>query len=344
MPALIEQLAALTGLRDRDAVDVGLVAVLSDLAGVRRIALHRLVGDADERRWLTCVERHVETDGQAGSVPIWTAQEAAQPRLDDHPDWRDCLEARRPRPWNAKDRVTLFPLLVDSGSGGVIELESLKPLSAAVHRGLAVLLQVVSNQLGLLDYSQRDTLTGLLNRKSFDEAFFKAATPKTALPAAGQVERRHAGGSRYWLAVMDIDHFKLVNDGFGHLIGDEVLLLRSQLMGNSFRFYDQLYRFGGEEFVVLLRCNTEQEAMGALERFRLRVANHLFPQVKHVTVSVGFTDVRDGDTPNAAVERADKAVYYAKHHGRNQVHSMEALIRDGLMAAASKAEDDVELF
>jgi diguanylate cyclase (GGDEF)-like protein len=341
MPPFIEQLASLTGLRDRDAIDASLVAVLADLTGVRRVALHRLVGDESEQRWLTCARQTADADAEP--VVAWD-DPSAQPHLEEQPEWWECLQLRRRRAWQAKDQLTLFPLPVEGGSGGVIEVESAKPLSAAVQRGLAVLLQVVSNQLGLLDYSQRDTLTGLLNRKSFDDAFFKVSVPKPSSPADGQSERRHAGSVRHWLAIMDIDYFKRVNDGFGHLIGDEVLLLLSQLMGSSFRFHDQLYRFGGEEFVVLMRCANEHDALGALERFRQRVAEHAFPQVQHITVSIGFTDVREGDTPNLAVERADKAVYFAKHNGRNQVRSMETLVREGLLVDEAKASDDVELF
>jgi diguanylate cyclase (GGDEF)-like protein len=148
---------------------------------------------------------------------------------------------------------------------------------------------------------------------------------------------------RYWLGVIDIDHFKQVNDQHGHLIGDEVLLLLSRVMRSSFRFLDKLYRFGGEEFVVLMRCHSEEDAQRALDRLRTNVANHLFPRVAHVTVSVGFTDVRSGDTPPAAVERADLAVYYAKHHGRNQVRSHAALVREGELADTTQTSD-IEFF
>ncbi len=80
-----------------------------------------------------------------------------------------------------------------------------------------------------------------------------------------QANRRHeqAQGS-YWLTMIDIDHFKRVNDNYGHLIGDEVLLLLARLMRATFRFHDQLYRFGGEEFVVLLRCADHADVSAVL--------------------------------------------------------------------------------
>jgi diguanylate cyclase (GGDEF)-like protein len=212
----------------------------------------------------------------------------------------------------------------------------------------ASILRIFRNFENLLDYSERDTLTGLLNRKTFDESFLRLNAPPgqraglVMLPdAAGQ--RRHQSDASLWLGVIDIDHFKRVNDGYGHLIGDEVLLLLSRLMRSSFRFHDRLYRFGGEEFVVLMRVSQDEDAAHAFERLRHNVESYVFPRVGHITVSVGFTEVRPGDSPSAAFERADKAVYYAKQNGRNQVASHGDLIARGLLADESHT-GDIDLF
>jgi diguanylate cyclase (GGDEF)-like protein len=210
------------------------------------------------------------------------------------------------------------------------------------------ILRIYRNFQGLLDYSERDTLTGLLNRKTFDESFLKATSAPPMSAAMAQATspdgRRHVASShRHWIGVIDIDHFKSVNDNYGHLIGDEVLLLLSRLMRSSFRFHDRLYRFGGEEFVVLMRCATDEDARMALERMRTNTNTYPFPQVGSISISIGFTEVKPGDTPSAAFERADKAVYYAKAHGRNQVQSHAELVARGLLDDASKI-GDVELF
>jgi diguanylate cyclase (GGDEF)-like protein len=206
------------------------------------------------------------------------------------------------------------------------------------------ILRIYRNFQALLDYSERDTLTGLLNRKTFDESFLKATSESTALPVVTADGRRHeATNHRHWLGLIDIDHFKSVNDNYGHLIGDEVLLLLSRLMRSSFRFHDRLYRFGGEEFVVLMRCANEQDAALALERMRGNTASYPFPQVGQITISIGFTEVLPGDTPSGAFERADKAVYFAKAHGRNQVQSHAVLVARGDLEDESKI-GDVELF
>jgi diguanylate cyclase (GGDEF)-like protein len=229
---------------------------------------------------------------------------------------------------------------------GVLEIETAEPMTPQDQRMVGSILRIYRNFQGLLDYSERDTLTGLLNRKTFDETFMKTAVQGGGMPAAIRVDegRRVGGqGASHWLGVIDIDHFKNVNDTYGHLIGDEVLLLLSRLMRSSFRFHDRLYRFGGEEFVVLMRCNSDQDAAHAFERLRANAEQYAFPQVGHITVSVGFTEVKSTDTPSAAFERADKAVYYAKTHGRNQVCSHAELVARGELEDGSKV-GDVELF
>ena len=134
-----------------------------------------------------------------------------------------------------------------------------------------------------------------------------------------------------------------VNDQHGHLIGDEVLLLLSRQLRACFRFHDHLFRFGGEEFVVLARCAQAGDAPAIVERLRATVAAYTFPRVGQVTVSVGISALRDGDTPNGAFERADKALYWAKQNGRNRVADFEALVGVGALTDSSR-ESDVELF
>jgi diguanylate cyclase (GGDEF)-like protein len=220
-------------------------------------------------------------------------------------------------------------------------------MDIAEQRMVSSVLRIYHNFQGLLDYSERDTLTGLLNRKTFDESFLKALTEisKGSHTTHAADDRRHVPEHpHYVIGVIDIDHFKSVNDRFGHLIGDEVLLLLSRLMRSSFRFHDLLYRFGGEEFVVLMRCDEAGHAGLAFERLSRNTESYAFPQVGRITISVGFTDIRAGDTPAAAFERADKAIYHAKSSGRNQVHNYADLVSRGILQEAVAQASDVELF
>ena len=97
-------------------------------------------------------------------------------------------------------------------------------------------------------------------------------------------------------------------------------------------------------FVVLLTGQDDAEARSALERFRERVASYLFPQVGHVTISVGYARAALGDYPESVIDRADKALYYAKEHGRNRTHGYEELLGRGELASEGMSTGSIDLF
>ena len=209
---------------------------------------------------------------------------------------------------------------------------------------IACLARIYGSQIKLLDYSELDTLTRLLNRKTFDETFDRLLTSRSVDGGEGGFDDRrgkHDDGSPAWLCVVDIDHFKRVNDSFGHLFGDEVLLRMGELMRKTFRGGDRLFRFGGEEFVVILNAADEKLAAASFNRFRNSVENHEFPQVGKVTCSIGFTGVSEMDVPTDVVGRADEALYFAKEHGRNQVCCYEQLVAEGAIEKPVPAEAPV---
>jgi diguanylate cyclase (GGDEF)-like protein len=343
MSRIVEHLAELTGFRDRDVLDVTLVGALKDLLRPQLVAIYRSVGEPGQQRWITRA-RLAPGDVTATADPLW-AELDTLPALAAYPDRHACLQRQEALSVPGAPALTYFPLASDGEPIGVIELHTERALSAEDVRLVCSVLRIYRNFQGLLDYSERDTLTGLLNRKTFEDSFLRiavpAATHQVAQPAAGS--RRMAPEGSSWLGVIDIDHFKRVNDTFGHLIGDEVLLLLSRLMRTSFRFHDHLYRFGGEEFVTLMRCGSAAEAAAAFERFRANVERYAFPQVGRLTVSVGFTELRAGDSPSTAFERADKAIYWAKQNGRNRVCHHADLVAQGKLADEER-DSDVELF
>lgn len=208
--------------------------------------------------------------------------------------------------------------------------------------------RVYFNFRGFIDASQRDPLTGLLNRRYFDDCIHHA------LEVAGE-DRRHAvidalrrstdtRQSRPWLAILDIDHFKRFNDAFGHLYGDEILLLFARIMERTFRESDLLFRFGGEEFVVIMENASADEAMAALERFRMAVQDYVFPQGGKVTVSSGAIEAVKHSSPTSLLGKADEALYYAKNNGRNRTVMYEDLLAAGVVTSAIRIKGDVELF
>ena len=347
---LIDHLVRLSTLRDRDALLAGLTQALSETVGAQRVTTISLVLDEDFRYWMPLTECkaggmvEVVTDPLRADVTTMLRMEADALRLQ-------CAESLEMVQAPPDDRSmlwrTAFPVVLseDKAVWGVVELESDTPLSPgdsmAVHR----LLQVFCNMLDVLDYSECDALTGLWNRKSFEDLFFKTMPTQDAPLPAGVVTEHRAPMAHpvFWLAMVDIDHFKQVNDVFGHLIGDEVLILVARLMRACFRSHDRVFRFGGEEFVVVLRCADHTSAQAALERFRATMEAYDFPQVGQKTASVGFTRIAPGDSPSAACERADQAVYHAKRNGRNQVCSESDLVDRGLLSTDVKV-GDIELF
>ena len=347
---LIDHLVRLSTLRDRDTLLAGVTRALADTVSAQEVATFSLVQDEDQRYWMPLTlcsaggPMKVVTDQLRADVTTMRAMESDLVRMR----CVETLESAAEPPGDATQLWrTVFPVVLskDSVVWGVVEFVSPQALSAAGVVAITRLLQVFCNMLDVLDYSECDALTGLWNRKSFEDVFFKTM-PATESPLPPGVVIEHRApllNAVFWLAMVDIDHFKQVNDVFGHLIGDEVLILVARLMRSSFRSHDRVFRFGGEEFVVLLRCADHASAYAALERFRRNMEAYDFPQVGHKTVSVGFTQIVQGDSPSAACERADQAVYYAKRNGRNLVCSESELVERGLLKADVKV-GDIELF
>jgi diguanylate cyclase (GGDEF)-like protein len=161
-----------------------------------------------------------------------------------------------------------------------------------------------------------DPLTHLLNRRAFTEHLLD------------EVRRRERSGRPLSLLMIDVDHFKQVNDDFGHPTGDRVLVQLAEIFGSVFRDVDPVGRWGGEEFLVLMAETGKDEANAAAERLRAVIASHPFiteyPE-ERMTVSIGVTSL-DGPpgrgshaTLEFLVKRADGALYAAKQEGRNRV-------------------------
>jgi diguanylate cyclase (GGDEF)-like protein len=345
MHELVNGLAHLCSLRDRDALDNALVSLLvqAGQGRVDKVRLVRLLGDAGNLHCLTRAERlHGNPDCERrGGWVDWPDL----PPLSQHQALAQAHTSGQVATKPGTPCLTVLPLGAAPPCMNLLEITSTKPLPEAVLGTLQGIARLYQNFEGLLDYGEKDALTELLNRKTFDGAFAKAAI-QHAPPQADQPADRRSMHSEegFWLAVLDIDFFKRVNDNYGHLIGDEVLLLMARLMRAHFRFQDQLYRFGGEEFVILMRCFNHNDAALALERFRMTVEAYEFPQVGKITVSIGFAALREDDTPGGGFDRADKAVYYAKGHGRNQVCSYQRLVDAGELSENDDDTNEIDFF
>lgn len=152
-----------------------------------------------------------------------------------------------------------------------------------------------------------DRLTGLFNRVKLDEAF------------EANIQRSKRFKQPFSVILLDIDHFKEINDRHGHQAGDQVLVEVARLLQDTVRETDTVGRWGGEEFLVICEQTDAAGVLKAAENLRLKFQEHRFPVVPHKTVSLGVTTYRDGDSVNDLVARADDALYLAKEKGRNRV-------------------------
>jgi len=194
------------------------------------------------------------------------------------------------------------------------------------------IFRVYANYLRLLDKSERDKLTGLYNRETLDNQIIKVlvnGTEESQTPT--QEEERRASDQKYtFLGIIDIDHFKSINDNLGHLYGDDILVLVARLLTESFtRECDLVFRYGGEEFVILITSSSTEEALKAFERLRLNIQNYQFPQLDQLTVSIGFEKITHQISPHDVIAAADKALYFAKESGRNRTEFYPSLIAEG---------------
>ena len=185
-----------------------------------------------------------------------------------------------------------------------------------------------------------DPLTRILNRQAFD-----MVASRLALGAghSSGITNGNRGKVRH-IAILDIDRFKSINDTHGHALGDETLVLFAQTVRSVLRQDDQFFRYGGEEFVLLIKDVDEQQAHEVLERCRTAIERRRFPQVGQVTISIGFAQLDEQFHPLENLSKADKALYYSKNNGRNQVNYYEKLVHGGLVEALEISESEVDFW
>ena len=155
-----------------------------------------------------------------------------------------------------------------------------------------------------------DTLTGLPNRAAWNERLDH------------EIDQLQKNRSSLLLGILDLDHFKRINDGYGHLAGDKVLKIIASQLKKRLRPSDFLARFGGEEFVVLLPHTQMADGLALLERLRVTIQEcpfHFKGEPVTITVSMGITLFKPGERSDLVLKRADQALYRAKAEGRNRI-------------------------
>ncbi len=191
--------------------------------------------------------------------------------------------------------------------------------------------QFVQQEFEMQQYmreASHDALTSLENRRAFDKDL------------AERFVRWHAHGAEFCLAMLDVDHFKRINDEYGHPTGDDVLKALAGTLAACAREADLVSRLGGEEFAVLLADCSLDQGRGIADRLRSSIADHAVATrggALSVTVSIGLASVRSVPTPADLVHHADQALYSAKKAGRNRSYHYSGAGYDPVLPAATSS-------
>ena len=233
--------------------------------------------------------------------------------------WATVMLASLLRPAHAVEQELMYGMTIFCGlltyhmrtiAQRVLDGIGLQLSNASLAGQLSAALQLVQHEAGT------DALTGQPNRRALDELLKQ------------QVNMAHSTGRAFSVLLLDIDHFKLVNDTHGHGAGDDTLRAFVQRVREHLRQGDTCARYGGEEFVVVLPGTTLVAALEVAERLRHGVAEASLMSVPLVrtTVSIGAAQYVSGETVEQLLARADTAVYAAKRGGRNQVRVPEEVV------------------
>jgi diguanylate cyclase (GGDEF)-like protein len=325
---LLASVAEFTHHRDIDALDHSLVLSLAELVSVSSVTLCK----RGESLQLPVDSIVVCSRNAEGAFVV----EALDPTRDGDPiDTIVCAMETLEAISDVTDDGTcrlVIPIQRDHAAIGALMLESEDSLDG-VRSMVEGYARIYANYIALLNESERDKLTGLYNRRSFEQRLqrlLKLQRQRARAAAKGDEERRlpmQQDVSQIWLAILDIDHFKRINDERGHLVGDAVLRQIGALVEASVRTVDIAARYGGEEFVLLLPETSQDGGIIFAERLRESIERYPFDasgeEPLHLTASIGVATFPSPrvDSTEDLFGRADEALYRAKSSGRNQVRT-----------------------
>ena len=242
----------------------------------------------------------------------WTDERSFQ-------DWKELMPPE-PNIQKLSDTILLPETLVlpeTRGRESQVQKEILKltnDLTGMIREGERINRELKEANEKVEKLARTDPLTGLANRRTLRE------TMQREIARAARLKEHLS------LVIADLDHFKSINDQYGHTTGDHVLAGVAAAFQSHLRPYDLAARYGGEEFVLLLPATSTEGAMVVAERMRKAVADMNLPDCPHqITMSLGVATWITRETPEQFVARADAALYSAKHAGRNRVEAAAAV-------------------
>ncbi|WP_206484080.1 GGDEF domain-containing protein [Thalassotalea sp. G2M2-11] len=345
---VFESIIKITKKQDSDEFSVSVVATIAEIIPKSIVALFRYSAFA-EVGYQCVTSLTIDKSNKKGEQYQWEV-DLPSSSLQYIDEYQKSLTQLTEFSTDDGRYHVFIPIEIDGKIVYGIEISSPKNFKKKLDM-LSAITKVCNNFYTILSFSEVDSLTGLYNRRTYDNKLNSLLKNQQATQQGsehqGRMEDENARlvthETHSWLAIIDIDLFKKVNDKYGHLYGDEVLLSLSQLMQKSFRKNDLLFRFGGEEFVIILEPISFEQAENVLVKFKDIVEGHPFPMVERITISCGFAKISEKDHPKTVFDNADKALYYAKESGRNRVCSYETLVKMSLISDNAE-EGEIELF
>lgn len=338
-PEVLYSIVDLTSNKDTDSLEISLLMTLSELMPNDVFRLYRC--EVSDGRFRSCLMRLGFAKNADNPGGEWRSNvKVANPENELS---LACLSLRTAQSGNNAARLYWLPQRINEREVACLCVghETLTEEQEMLLKGF---LKIYINYTAIIDQSEKDKLTGLLNRSSLERRFRGLLEKQGSRNPLGKGVTYSSGAlHEAWLGLVDIDHFKSVNDTYGHLCGDEVLLTLSQYMKEAFTENELLFRYGGEEFLIVLEPTSVEHATAKFESFRELVSTKSFPLVGSITLSIGFTNANPNEYFQNVIERADKALYFAKQNGRNMCCHYEVLVEQGELDTA-KASGDVDLF
>lgn len=256
--------------------------------------------------------------------------------ITEFPELLPCFKKREPEVVvNQKENSTtyLYPLCFEKEVQYLVKV-ILHEVDESRHPISHLFFNIFFNYYYAIRSNERDFLTNMYNRRAFDRV----------INSLQMENHNHKSGRSDYLALIDIDHFKRINDNYGHMIGDEVLILFSRIIRENVRSHDNVFRTGGEEFIFLFRDLNEEDIFSTCDRIRKTIENTLFPQVKKLTISIGYTIIEYPMDKYFILKKGDMALYYAKENGRNQVFSYEELVAKKKLTPVEHFDENIEIW
>ncbi len=333
---VIDSLAEITRYQDREILERSLLETLAETVPSEEYRLYKVQRPPPKLELTIVANKIADRDVTSETQTDHQLTNSLQLAIADAIEREDVVTIDSV---DYHHQGSIFPVFDKNGDISAVLVQFTERLRFDDQRIVFGLLRIYSNYLNLLHETVRDKLTGLLNRETLNKEILKILMEKSHSRKKIQARgfRRASDEVQYWLGVIDVDHFKNINDKFGHLFGDEVLILMAGFMTEVFRDDDLIFRYGGEEFVVLIKVLTKQDALNVFERLRIKISRHHFPQIGNMAVSIGMVEIDTQDSSSDVIHSADKALYYAKDHGRNQTCIYEDLFDAG------KISDDLKI-